>query len=329
MEKQLMALQADLDYLRSIIVQNEFICADCEAPSSSKSPSKRRSSAVAAPSSGASVGSTKSKKSISTSTSRKSKKNKFGSSAQLSQLSGDPDKPHESDALNDASQRLTAVASRHKRQIEHMTKETARWQNDMHLKLSKMSMMCKDLNDESAKRKEEATNIQATLAKVRADRNALESEVESLRARIALYEKEDVENDRVSQALDDKETAELDRMDNTIEDRDGALSKMSSHLDRALVSLEAERKEQNESQQAPANSSRKKSTSFNPASASETSFFNPLLGIARAARVDEGRAEHEALAETTRKEDELQKRCNALEKQLEEAQQKLRAVANA
>lgn len=329
MEKQLMALQADLDYLRSIIVQNEFICADCEAPSSSKSPSKRRSSAVAAPSSGASVGSTKSKKSISTSTSRKSKKNKFGSSAQLSQLSGDPDKPHESDALNDASQRLTAVASRHKRQIEHMTKETARWQNDMHLKLSKMSMMCKDLNDESAKRKEEATNIQATLAKVRADRNALESEVESLRARIALYEKEDVENDRVSQALDDKETAELDRMDNAIEDRDGALSKMSSHLDRALVSLEAERKEQNESQQAPANSSRKKSTSFNPASASETSFFNPLLGIARAARVDEGRAEHEALAETTRKEDGLQKRCNALEKQLEEAQQKLRAVANA
>ena len=330
MEKQLMALQADLDYLRSIIVQNEFICADCEAPSSSKSPSKRRSSAVAAPSSGASVGSTKSKKSISTtSTSRKSKKNKFGSSAQLSQLSGDPDKPHESDALNDASQRLTAVASRHKRQIEHMTKETARWQNDMHLKLSKMSMMCKDLNDESAKRKEEATNIQATLAKVRADRNALESEVESLRARIALYEKEDVENDRVSQALDDKETAELDRMDSAIEDRDGALSKMSSHLDRALISLEAERKEQNESQQTSANSSRKKSTSFNPASASETSFFNPLLGIARAARVDEGRAEHEALAETTRKEDELQKRCNALEKQLEEAQQKLRAVANA
>ena len=329
MEKQLMALQADLDYLRSIIAQNEFICADCEASSSSKSPSKRRSSAVAVPSSGASVSSTKSKKSISTSTSRKSKKNKFGSSAQLSQLSGDPDKPHESDALNDASQRLTAVASRHKRQIEHMTKETARWQNDMHLKLSKMSMMCKDLNDESAKRKEEATNIQATLAKVRADRNALESEVESLRARIALYEKEDVENDRVSQALDDKETAELDRMDSAIEDRDGALSKMSSHLDRALISLEAERKEQNESQQASANSSRKKSTSFNPASASETSFFNPLLGIARAARVDEGRAEHEALAERTRKEDELQKRCNALEKQLEEAQQRLRAVANA
>ena len=324
-----MALQADLDYLRSIIAQNEFICADCEASSSSKSPSKRRSSAVAVPSSGASVSSTKSKKSISTSTSRKSKKNKFGSSAQLSQLSGDPDKPHESDALNDASQRLTAVASRHKRQIEHMTKETARWQNDMHLKLSKMSMMCKDLNDESAKRKEEATSIQATLAKVRADRNALESEVESLRARIALYEKEDVENDRVSQALDDKEMAELDRMDSAIEDRDGALSKMSSHLDRALISLEAERKEQNESQQASANSSRKKSTSFNPASASETSFFNPLLGIARAARVDEGRAEHEALAERTRKEDELQKRCNALEKQLEEAQQRLRAVANA
>ena len=325
LEKQLIALQADLDYLRSIITQNEFICADCEAPSSSKGSSKRRSSSAAVPSSGASVSSTKSKKSISTSASRKGKKSKFGSSAQLSQLSGDTDKPHESDALNDASQRLMAVASRHKRQIEQMTKETARWQNDMHLKLSKMSMMCKDLNDESAKRKEEATNIQATLARVRADRNALESEVESLRARIALYEKEDVENDRVSRALDDKETTDLDRMDTAIEDRDGALTNMSSQLDRALTSLEAERKEQMES-----HSARKKSMSFNPTSANETSFFNPLLGIARAARVDEGRAENDEVAETTRKEDELQKRCKALEKELEAAQERLRkSAANA
>lgn len=328
LEKQLIALQADLDYLRSIIAQNEFICAGCEAPSSSKGSSKRRSSSVAVLSSGASVSSTKSKKSISTSASRKGKKSKFGSSAQLSQLSGDADKPHESDALNDASQRLMAVASRHKRQIEQMTKETARWQNDMHLKLSKMSMMCKDLNDESAKRKEEATNIQATLAKVRADRNALESEVESLRARIALYEKEDVENDRVSQALDGKEMAELDRMDSAIEDRDGALTNMSSQLDRALTSLEAERKEQKESQRASAHTARKKSMSFNPTSANETSFFNPLLGIARAARVDEGRAENDEVADTTRKEDELQKRCKALEKELEAAQEKLRKSAS-
>ena len=330
LEKQLIALQADLDYLRSIIAQNEFICAGCEAPSSSKGSSKRRSSSAAVPSSGASVSSTKSKKSISTSASRKGKKSKFGSSAQLSQLSGDADKPHESDALNDASQRLMAVASRHKRQIEQMTKETARWQNDMHLKLSKMSMMCKDLNDESAKRKEEATNIQATLAKVRADRNALESEVESLKARIALYEKEDVENDRVSQALDGKEMAELDRMGSAIEDRDGALTNMSSQLDRALTSLEAERKEQKESERASAHSARKKSMSFNPTSANEASFFNPLLGIARAARVDEGRAENDEVAETTRKEDDLQKRRKALEKELEAAQEKLRkSAANA
>ena len=324
LEKQLIAVQADLVYLRSIIVQNEFICAECEAPSSSKGSSKRRNSSAAVPSSGASVSSTMSKKSISTSASRKGKKNK------LSQLGGETDKPHESDALNDASQRLMTVASRHKRQIEHMTKETARWQNDMHLKLSKMSMMCKDLNDESAKRKEEATNIQATLAKVRADRNALESEVESLRARIALYEKEDVENDRVSQALDNKETAELDRMDSAIEVRDCALSNMSSHLDRTLTSLEAERKEHKESHLSSDDSPHKKSMSLNPAPASETSFFNPLLGIARAARIDEGRAGHHALAETSRKEDELQKRCKALEKELEEAQEKLRqSAANA
>jgi hypothetical protein len=55
-----------------------------------------------------------------------------------------------------------------------------------------------------------------------------------------------------------------------------------------------------------------------------------LLGIARAARIDEGRAGHHALAETSRKEDELQKRCKALEKELEEAQEKLRqSAANA
>jgi len=318
LERQLMSVQADLEYLRSVILQNEFVCAECEAPGGKKA------AAAGLPSSGASVSSTKSKSFSVSSASRKSKKNKYGSSSSILQLGSDAERAQESEALTDASQRLITVAARHKRQVEHMTKETARWQNDMHLKLSKMSMMCKDLNDESAKRKEEALSVQTTLAKVRADRNSLQSEVESLRARIALYETEDVENDLVSQSLREMENDGLDDADAAIEERDKALRSMTSQLRRTLDSLELERRQQKERRQIifPNTSQAKKSTSMNAKQANESSFFNPLLGMTRNA--EEGHVDRRALAEPLRNEQSLQLRCEELERELVAAQEQLR-----
>ena len=311
LEKQLMALQADLEYLRSVILQNEFICAECE------SPGKRSSTSSAIPSSGASISSTKSK------SSRKSRK-KYCSSNSFTQLGSEAQKTHESEALTDVSQRLMTVTSRHKRQVENMTKETARWQNDMHLKLSKMSMMCKDLNDESAKRKEEAISTQTTLAKVRADRNSLQAEVEALKARIGLYEKEDVENDLVSRELQDKEAISLDAVDRIVDNHDSALHKVTAQLGRTLDSLDMERRRQRLQHQNltdASHSERQKATSFSAAQASESSFFNPLFGIAR--KPAEGYVDRAAMERASSRELSLQERCEDLEKELKVAKEEL------
>lgn len=197
----------------------------------------------------------------------------------------------------------------------------------MHLKLSKMSMICKDLNDESAKRKEEALSTQTTLAKVRADRNSLKSEVESLKARIVLYNKEDVENDRVSKSLRDEEKAGLDNMDDAIEERDAALKYMTSQLGRTLDSLEMERRQQKQRRQIifPSTNQATKTASMNAAQASESSFFNPLLGMTR--RAEEARVDRAALAESAKEEQSYQARCEELERELTDVQEKLREAA--
>ena len=107
MERNILALQADVEYLRATALQNEYICAECEnqIPSSSSQNNINSSSASVA-SGKASVASSK----------RKSKKHR--------KLLANPDKLQESIALAEASQRLIDVNARHKRQIEQMTRET-------------------------------------------------------------------------------------------------------------------------------------------------------------------------------------------------------------
>ena len=112
MERNILALQADVEYLRATALQNEYICAECEnqIPSSSSQNNINSSSASVA-SGKASVASSK----------RKSKKHR--------KLLANPDKLQESIALAEASQRLIDVNARHKRQIEQMTRETVSLQN--------------------------------------------------------------------------------------------------------------------------------------------------------------------------------------------------------
>lgn len=167
-------------------------------------------------------------------------------------------------------------------------------------------------------------SVQTTLAKVRADRNSLQSEVESLQARIALYEKEDVENDRVSQSLREIEKDGLDDADTAIEERDAALKSLTSQLRRTLDSLEMERRQQKQRRQIifPSTNQAKKATSMNAKQANESSFFNPLLGMTRNA--EEGHVDRDTLAESSRNEQSLQLRCEELERELVAAQEKLR-----
>ena len=148
----------------------------------------------------------------------------------------------------------------------------ARWQNDMHLKLSKLSMMCKELNDESAKRKEDSTSLRSDLSRVRAERNALSSDMDTLCARLSLYEKEGIQNDSIHAALSDVESSALDRADDAIERRDSVIDELSSRLRSTVETLEIERHQQRQRRQIIFPKS--KSISLNNHTAQTATFFD-------------------------------------------------------
>lgn len=185
----------------------------------------------------------------------------------------------------DASHRLVETSNRHKRQVETVTRDTARWQNDMHLKLSKLSMMCKELNDESAQRREESLGAAAESARVRSEHNAAAAEIETLRARLEQYERQEAENDQKAAARaaasteDGGATATLDRADEALRRRDAIIVELSGRLRRTADTLEAERQLQRQRRQIifP----RTRSQSYNThqqagRSSSSASFFGDL-----------------------------------------------------
>jgi len=191
LNKQIVSLETDIECLRAVALNSEYVCVSCEK----RSNNLPVNSASSVASGRTSVKSNKSKHSVASNKmnhsihSGTSGRRKNGSNWRTGV---DPVFfMNENMALAESSQRLIDVTSRHKRQIEHMSRETLRWQNEIHLKLSKLAMMCKDLNDESAKRKEQVHTARGELGTVREENFTMASELDILRARIELYEKQE------------------------------------------------------------------------------------------------------------------------------------------
>ncbi len=111
----------------------------------------------------------------------------------------------------------------------------------MHLKLSKLAMMCKDLNDESAKRKEQVNSAKGDLELVREERNALTSKLDILNARVELYEKQEAENVEIRRVLRENDNETLSMADCAIKERDEIIDDLTTRLQQALTTLEEER----------------------------------------------------------------------------------------
>ncbi len=103
--------------------------------------------------------------------------------------------------------------------------------------------MCKDLNDESAKRKEQSDVAKSELSRVRSERDSKSSELEILRARVALYEKQEVENTEIRRKLREDETDTLDIAHAAIIQRDALIQDLTTRLDDAHKMLEEEREQ--------------------------------------------------------------------------------------
>jgi len=122
-----------------------------------------------------------------------------------------------------------------------MSREMARWKNEMHLKLSKLAMMCKDLNDEYAKRKELVEVAKEDLSDGREERNTLSSELDILRARVALYEKQELENVEIRRLLHEYENETLSIADQAILDRDAIIEDLTKRLTKSMDLLDTEK----------------------------------------------------------------------------------------
>lgn len=231
---RLLSLEADLEHLRATALNREYVCISCEKRNNLPVNS---ASSVA---SGRSVKSNRSKHSKASSRLMDSSVHSVGTRTRKSRQPVDVSFLNENLALAESSQRFIDLTARHKRQIEHISRETARWQNDMHLKLSKLAMMCKDFADESAKRKEQVEMSQQELHGVREERNAMSSEVEILRARVALYEKQEAENVEIRRMLRENENEALSMADEAISDRDAIIEDLTLRLQISMDLLEKE-----------------------------------------------------------------------------------------
>jgi len=219
MESAILSLQADIEYVRTLELQKEFVCRDCE--SGPPPPAQSVSSAVSLGSKGSRSSRLPRRKSAAT------EKSSIGGRLSRTAL-----------FLRDASKRLADLSTRHKKEVKQSHYERAYWQNDMHLKLEKFAMMCKNLNEDAAQRSNEVKELTSKLEKVTSERNGLVSQVETLKARVGLYEGESVVQSRLRDNFEKGEAGTLDLFEKAMKSRDETIEDLSKRLTVALEEVE-------------------------------------------------------------------------------------------
>lgn len=233
---RILRLEADLEYIRSSALNSEYVCQSCEKMATNL-PMNSASSVT----SGRSVKSNRSRQSKSSGRMIDSSVHSIGTRSRKSNRPTEISFFNENIALSESSQRLIDANSRHKRQLEHLSREMARWKNEMHLKLSKLAMMCQDLNGESAKRKEQVNVVNQDLSVVREERDTLSSELDILKARVILYEKQEAENIEIRRMLRENENETLAMADQAISERDAIIEDLTTRLQQSITLLDSER----------------------------------------------------------------------------------------
>ncbi|KAL7519815.1 hypothetical protein ACHAWX_004568 [Stephanocyclus meneghinianus] len=355
MEATILSLQADIEYLRSLELQREFVCMECESSGSvlkhstkGKKTSSRHAHSHHPPSIPENPSSAQSESSAVSTNSRGS--SRLASSKQLKRASGGSiggasrstlrnslqgGGSRTAAVLREASKRLGDLSTRHKRQVKQSTHERAYWQNEMHLKLEKFAMMAKNLNEEAAKRSNEVKETQAALDKVTSERNALISQVETLKARVALYEEESVDHAVMRKKWEKDELQSLTEMERIRKDQDNIIQDLSLRLDLAMKTIEAERRQQQQRRQIIFPSSRQSSSLSRESTNSPSSPHQPRPSSAspEPTKIDDleiiKRTSKEmtrkyqlvlesAMAQSAARENEMRTRLEALEQELRE-----------
>lgn len=222
---------------------------------------------------------------------------------------------HELTTLADASKRLTEVTARHRRQIEQMTRETSRKLHDMHFKHSKISMFCKELNDESSIRKQEAVKLEAEVCELKKERDSLATEVQRLRSEVSLLELEKQEHRLLRETLTHYENGVLGRADEAILERDKMIADLSVRLERTIETLQIEREQQRQRRKIifPVEKSMHPPEIL---SSKNMATLEEELRIAKEAAKSSQKLLEATIKEATQRDDALKARCEDLERRL-------------
>lgn len=111
----------------------------------------------------------------------------------------------------------------------------------MHFKLSKFSNLCRDLNEESATRKNESTTLREELQLVKAERDEMAEELVRLRSQVQSFEQEKEEHRKLKEQLAQYERDGITSANEAIQIRDQAILDIATKLEQALDQLEIER----------------------------------------------------------------------------------------
>jgi len=141
------------------------------------------------------------------------------------------------------------VESVHEAEIEGMKKEWAVVQDEMQQEILKYADLCVNLNEEAEFRTEEAMNLLVELNSVSRERDEMVTEVETLRAKVAEYEKRDEERRKAEHLLQQYEEHGLEFATQEIGARDAIIDDLSNRLEFALDTLTKEREAQNQRRQ--------------------------------------------------------------------------------
>lgn len=360
METTLLSLQADLEYIRTLELQREFECKECDNGSIHHSVRPERMDSSLPPiNQNTTYPSMSSERSVSSAVSigsrgsrstsrmyRQKSDNGNGSIGRLGRTTTNRSLASRTSMyLRDASKRLSDLSTRHKRQVKQTTHERAYWQNDMHLKLEKFAMMCKNLNEEAAHRLNEVKETKALLDKMKCERNTLVSDVDTLKARVELYEDENVEQSRSREEWSEEKTRILDSIDQAVKDRDRTIDDLSNRLELAVETIENERKHQRmrrqiifpSSRPSPSQSNLERRDSGKPGDNNNTSapsspHYRPNVSL-ELPKVDDleriqkskevaqkaQMALQAAMVQSATREKEMQLRLDAMERELAEA----------
>lgn len=165
-------------------------------------------------------------------------------------------------------------------------------------------MICKELNEESSIRKQEAVKLEAEVCELKMERDSLATEVQRLRAEVSLYELEKQEHRLLRETMTQYENGALEM-----------IADLSVRLERTIETLQIEREQQRQRRQIIFPVAKRTHPPEIPSSKNMTTLEEELRIAKEAAKSSQNLLEA-AIKDAGQREDVLKARCEDLERRL-------------